>query len=214
MRRWLIVWLCVLAALGIADLVRRQDRRGHNPRKEVFQMAGTSSPTSTGGTRTRTGEPFPVEPNVENYYDQTAYAAPDAGVGYIPPQRELASSPEWLAYLNALGVQEQALRADTDKMRGLYQSDATRQLQDLPAGYGQQRRGIAGSMENRGMARSGEMLRRLAENRAAQGRAEAGVNAQLGFQLGSLESQLAQKLVELNTQRASQEASMRAQGYV
>lgn len=146
-------------------------------------------------------------PSGTSYGDPYAAAAP-------APSRLLAESPEWLAYLNALGMQEQALRADTDKMRGLYQSDATRQLQDLPVGYGQQRRGIAGSMESRGMARSGEMLRRLAENRAAQGRAEAGINAQLGFQLGSLESQLAQKLVEMNMQRAQQEASMRAQGYV
>lgn len=205
MRRWLIVWLCVLAALGIADLVRRQEQNMASI-GQALRNAGLEALSQASAS------PPPEDPNA--YYDPNAYAAPDAGVGYIPPQRELASSPEWLAYLNALGVQEQALRADTDKMRGLYQSDATRQLQDLPAGYIQQRRGITGQMEGRGMARSGEFLRRLAENRANQGRAEAGVNAQLGFQLGSLESQLAQKLVELNTQRASQEASMRAQGYV
>lgn len=155
-----------------------------------------------------------------SYYEEPAptYQDPYAGSGAYAaapmPSRLLAESPEWLAYLNALGVQEQGLRAETDKMRGLYQSDAARQLQDLPAGYISQRRGITGQMESRGMARSGEMLRRLAENRAQQGRAEAGVNAQLGFQLGSLESSLAQKLIEMNTQRAAQEASMRAQGYV
>lgn len=157
--------------------------------------------------------PEPADPYANAYPSGTSYGDPYAAAAPAP-SRLLAESPEWLAYLNALGAQEQALRADNDKMRALYQSDAQRQLQDLPAGYISQRRGISGQMENRGMARSGEMLRRLAENRAQQGRAEAGVNAQLGFQLGSLESQLAQKLIEMNMARASQEATMRAQGYV
>ena len=79
----------------------------------------------------------------------------------VPPRRELASSPEWLAYLNALGLEENTFRADIERQRGLVRSDADRQIGDLGPGYEQQRRGISGSLESRGMSRSGEKLRRL-----------------------------------------------------
>lgn len=130
------------------------------------------------------------------------------------PVRVLNESPEWLAYLNALNMEEQQFRADVDKTRALYQSDAERQKQDLIPVYGQSRRGVAGSMESRGMARSGELLRRLAENRAQEGRQRAGIESTLAGQTSGLESQLAQKLVGLNTQRTEREMQLRSQGYV
>jgi len=111
-------------------------------------------------------------------------------------------------------MEEQQYRADVDKTRGLYQSDAERQKQDLVPVYGQSRRGIAGSLESRGMARSGELLRRQAENRAQEGRQRAGIDSTLAGQTSGLESQLAQKMLSLGTQRAEREMSMRSQGYV
>lgn len=143
--------------------------------------------------------------------------APDTG-GYslsaAPATRDLATAPEWLAYLSALGLEESQARADVDRMRGLYQSEAERLKQDLVPQYGQQRRGITGSLESRGMARSGELLRRLAENRAAEGRQRAGIESNLAGQVGTLESQLAQRLGSMASQRAQQEMALRAQGYV
>lgn len=131
-----------------------------------------------------------------------------------PPARQLSTSPEFQAYLSALGLEEMQARADVDRMRGLYQSEAARLKQDLVPQYGQQRRGIAGSLEARGMARSGEYLRRLAENRAAEGRQRAGIDANLAGQVSQLESQLAQRMGSLASQRAQQELSLRSQGYV
>ena len=139
-------------------------------------------------------------------YDTTGYAA--------PVTRRLDTAPEWLAYLSALGLEESMARADVDRMRGLYQSEAARLKQDLVPQYQQQRRGIAGSLETRGMARSGEYLRRLAENRAQQGRQQAGIDANLAGQVSGLESQLAQKMGSLASQRAQQEMTLRSQGYV
>lgn len=143
-------------------------------------------------------------------YDTTGYAAAPAAM----PTRNLATAPEWLAYLSALGLEESMARADVDRMRGLYQSEAARLKQDLVPQYQQQRRGIAGSLETRGMARSGEYLRRLAENRAQQGRQQAGIDANLAGQVSGLESQLAQKMGSLASQRAQQEMTLRSQGYV
>jgi len=144
---------------------------------------------------------------------------PDDSMDYgmaaaAPITRPLATSPEWLAYLSALGLEESQARADVDRMRGMYQSEAQRLKQDLTPQYGQQRRGITGSLEARGMARSGELLRRLAESRAAEGRQAAGIEANLAGQVGQLESQLAQRMGSLASQRAQQELALRAQGYV
>lgn len=224
MRRGVVgVVLVVLAALVGISVANRQEVP--EMAMSVWEAAARRASAATGGgggtsplagaTSAASGALGAVGAAAADpvtYYDQPY----DSGMGAYaaPPPRELASSPEWLAYLNALGVQEQGYRADTDRQRALYQSEATRQLQDLPAGYIAQRRGITGSLENRGMARSGELLRRLAENRANQGRAESTIQGQLAFQQGSLESQLAQKLIELNAQRAQQEMNLRAQGYV
>jgi hypothetical protein len=175
-------------------------------------LSGVGTQAGTGIGMSLPGETY-QEP-APSYYQDPGAGYDTGGYAAAPAPRMLATSPEWLAYLNALGMQEQSARADMDKTRGLYESDAQRQLADLPAGYIAQRRGLSGSLEARGMSRSGEKLRRMAENRANQGRAESGVRAQLGFQVGSLESALANKLMDLNQARASQEMNLRAQGYV
>lgn len=156
------------------------------------------------------------EAPVTEYAYEDPYGGSGSGSGgyAAAPTRLLNESPEWLAYLNALNLEEQQYRADVDKTRGLYQSDAERQKQDLVPVYGQSRRGIAGSLESRGMARSGELLRKLAENRAQEGRQRSGIDANLAGQTLGLESQLAQKMLSLGTQRAEREMSMRSQGYV
>ena len=173
--------------------------------KAGFQAAPVSAPTLTSPPVDTTAAP------VNNTtYDTTGYAAAPAAMA----TRDLATAPEWLAYLSALGLEESMARADVDRMRGLYQSEAARLKQDLVPQYQQQRRGIAGALETRGMARSGEYLRRLAENRAQQGRQQAGIDANLAGQVSGLESQLAQKMGSLASQRAQQEMTLRSQGYV
>ena len=172
-----------------------------------LNAAGYSAVNTVPGGVSLTSQPAaPAAPD---------YMAPDSAASYAAPvTRPLASAPEWLAYLSALGLEESQARADTDRMRSMYQSEAARQKQDLIPQYGQARRNIAGGMEARGMARSGEMLRRLAENRAQQGRQTAGIEAGLAGQIGQLESNLAQRLGSLASQRAQQELSLRSQGYV
>ena len=151
------------------------------------------------------------------YADTTGGTTDGGSGGYataLEPPKLLAESPEWLAYLNALGLEENQYRADIDKTRALYQSDAERQKGDLTPVYNQSRRGIAGSLESRGMSRSGELLRRLAENRGQEGRQRAGIDATLAGQTSGLESQLANKLMELNRSKAQQELQLKSQGYI
>lgn len=168
-----------------------------------FQPAPSSSSVPAG---------FTGLPPADNGASDTGMTGGTAS--YAAPTRQLSTSPEWQAYLSALGLEEMQARADVDRMRGLYTSEAERLKQDLVPQYGQQRRGISGSLEARGMARSGELLRRLAENRAQEGRQRAGIESNLAGQVGQLESQLAQKMGSMASQRAQQELSLRSQGYV
>lgn len=156
--------------------------------------------------------PLPQAPMYEDGYGY-GYDSGGGGGGMAPP-RKLAESPEWLAYLNALGYEENQFRADIERQRQFASSEALRQIQGLEPGYKQQRRGIAGNAESRGMTRSGEFLRNLAESRAAQGRDQANIQAGLGNTINQLESQLANRLMDLNARRADKELSLRAGGYV
>lgn len=137
------------------------------------------------------------------------------GGGYAaPPPRQLASSPEWLAYLNALGLEEGQFRADIERQRAFAKSAAEQQIAGLEPQYQRQRGGIAHGAEAAGMARSGGLLKGLADSRARQGQDVSNINLGLGSTLSGLESQLAQKMMDLGARRASQELQLRSQGYV
>ena len=130
-----------------------------------------------------------------------------------PAPRELASSPEWLAYLSSLGMEETQFRGDIEKQRGMARATADQQLGDIAFSGTGERRNIAGGLESRGMARSGQFVRSLAEQRAREGRQSSNVELGLANTVGGLESSLASKLMDLASRRAQQELSMRASGY-
>ena len=129
------------------------------------------------------------------------------------PTRELATSPEWLAYLSQLGLEETQFRGDIEKQRGMASAVADQQLGDIAFTGTGERRNIAGGLESRGMARSGQFVRTLAEQRAREGRQSSNVQLGLANTVSGLESSLANKLMELASRRAQQELSMRASGY-
>ncbi len=136
------------------------------------------------------------------------------GGGYSAPAgRPLASSPEWLAYLNSLGLERNQFEADIARQRGLLSSEADRQTAALGPGYQRQREGIAGSLSSRGMSQSGELLKRLAQSRASQGEAQSGIQANLTSGLSSLESSLAQKLIDIGARQSQEQLTLQSQGY-
>lgn len=124
----------------------------------------------------------------------------------------LASSPEWLAYLNALGLEQGQFTADIDRQRALAQSQADVAVQNLVPQFAQQRQGIAGSLESRGMARSGELLTDLSKSRQAEGIAQSGIQQGLASQQSSLESALAQKMIDINARKAQQQLQLLSSG--
>lgn len=158
---------------------------------------------------------YPAQPQDMGGYDSGGggYDGGGYGGGNLPP-RQLATSPEWLAYLNALGLEESQFRADIDRQRAFAKSAAEQQLLGLVPQYDKQRRGIAHGSEAAGMSRSGGLLKGLADSRASQGRDESNINQALGSTLSGLESQLAQRMMDLGARKAQQELSLRASGYV
>lgn len=161
----------------------------------------------------------PADAGVDPYGGSGGYGG-DGGGGYggglpaPPPRPKLTESPEWLAYLNALGLEQNQFEADIARQRGFYASEAARQVGALGPQYQQQRRDITAGLQDRGMLRSGERLRRDSENRQTQGRHVSGIQAQNAGQQMQLESQLAQKMIDIGARRAQQELQLRAQGYV
>ena len=165
------------------------------------------------------------------FYDQPMEAAPEPspygtdggygsdggyGAGALPgppPRPKLAESPEWLAYLNALGLEQSQFEADIARQRGILSSEAGRQTGALGPQYQRQRRDITAGLQDRGMLRSGERLRRDAESRSVEGQQKAGIQAGLTGQLSGLESQLAQKMIDIGARKADRELSLRSAGY-
>ena len=159
---------------------------------------------------------FLNDPN--NPYYQLVTGATGGGGGgysYAAPavQPILESSPEWTAYLNALGLEKSQFAADIERQRALAKSQTEYNLSQIKPQYDEQRRGITASAEGRGMARSGQFQRDLAVNKAAEARTRAGVQQGLDSTLSNLESQLAQKNIDLAAREAQQKATMIGQGY-
>lgn len=154
---------------------------------------------------------YPPQQDMGGGYDDGGYGGGGGGGGYLPP-KNLSQSPEWLAYLNALGLEESQYRSDIDRQRAFAQSAAQQQIGQLEPQYAHQRQQVSHSSEAAGMARSGGKLKGLADSRAAQGRDVSNINLGLGQTLSGLESSLAQKLMDLQARRAQQEFSLRASG--
>lgn len=156
---------------------------------------------------------YPNQPQEMGGYEGGDGGGYGGGGGGQAP-RNLASSPEWLAYLNALGLEEGQFRSDIERQRAFAKSAAEQQIAQLGPQYDQQRRGVTHRSEAAGMERSGGFLKGLADSRAAQGRDTSNINLGLGSTLSGLESSLANKLMDLGARRASQELSLRSSGYV
>lgn len=129
------------------------------------------------------------------------------------PVKLLEAQPEWIAYLNSLGLEKNQFAADIERQRGLARANAEFQTKSLEPQYAEKRRNLTAGNESRGMARSGKQLRDLSVSRANQTRQQAGIQQGLTNTLSGLESSLAQKNLELETQKRMQEAQMIGQGY-
>jgi hypothetical protein len=117
---------------------------------------------------------------------------------------QLGQDPTYLAWLRALGFEENTARSDATAGRERVQSQVDyAQPRILEEGV-RERRDISYGMEDRGLFRSGEALRRGAEQRADEQYRIGGLQIQAGEQLAGIESGLARELAGIERRRAEQ----------
>lgn len=176
----------------------------NDPNNPVYQQQAGGGGGGGGGETGAYVQSYAPPPDPGSLYYQP---------GYTPPDRILEQSPEWLAYINALGLQKGQFAADIARQREIAGANAKFAAGGVEPEFAKQRRGITVGNEARGMVRSGQQQRQLAESRGAQGRAYSGIYQNLQNTLSDLESNLAQKNLELDVQREQQRASMLSSGY-
>ena len=100
--------------------------------------------------------PPPMDLSFLNDPNNPYYQQPSGDSGYYSapapaPKRDLASSPEWQAYLAALGLDRSQFEANIQRQRELTTSQAGFQAAGVEPQYSKQRRGITSGSEGRGM---------------------------------------------------------------
>ncbi len=149
---------------------------------------------------------------------QQNYATSETAVPSQPgtvaaPTKVIETSPEWLAYINALGLQKDQFAADIARQREIAGGNFAFARAGVEPQYALQRRNITSSAEGRGMLRSGQLQRDLATSRGAENRDYSGIYQNLTNTLSDLQSQLAAKNVDLASQRAQQYGTLLGSGY-
>lgn len=151
------------------------------------------------------GAPEPEAPSYE----------PSGGYGYAPAPSlgRVDDSPEWQGLMAELTRQGELYKVDAGRQKGLIGAERDRLLSDLTQRGELEREGVAGSMEARGLLRSGETEQNLARQRANEQSRSAGITSGAAARISDIEGQLAMQQAELDRQRAEQRAAFVARGY-
>lgn len=153
-------------------------------------------------------DPFPVAAS-------TSYSSGGDGfTAYTEPAPRLDQDPGWLEFSRQTDLSIARQNADLARRRGLIESDRDRVLGELEPQGEQQREGIMGGFESRGLYGAGAMERDVARQRAAQAQRSAAIQAGAAGQISDIEADIAARIASLNAERAIQQATLRAQGYV
>lgn len=127
--------------------------------------------------------------------------------------------PSYLAYRAALGLESSTAVARLRAAQDTARRQAALNVADVQQQGVDSRRNITGNMESRGLTFSGERLKNLARQRAAEGRQTAGIQANLGGYLSDLDYQVAQQQAGSAADIArrglatADSSQLRAQGY-
>lgn len=110
------------------------------------------------------------------------------------PAYSLAQDPAYLALLRASGLTDSIATSDAARRREAVNTALGLQTDDLNATGEQERRAVATSQEGRGVFRSGETLRRTADQESSQARRRSGIELAASGQLGDIEHNLVSQL--------------------
>lgn len=148
-------------------------------------------------------------------YQPTAAAPVQTGASGVPASTQLQSlptsldlaslykDPTILAFLRSSGLGEQVMANEIARRQAAINQTLGTNLEDLAARGVIDRRNIGGSMEARGLYRSGENLQKQAEQEAQQARLQGSLQQQAANQVADLQGNLAMKVAE-NQQKAAE----------
>lgn len=119
-----------------------------------------------------------------------------------PAKSALAQDPAHLAFLRALGLEDQEDAATTQQNVDAMNRRAGLALTDLAESGIRSRQQIADSREARGLWRSGERLRAQSDQQAQEARQASQISAGVATDTAALTQQLAQRRAERERRRA------------
>jgi hypothetical protein len=139
---------------------------------------------------------------------------PGTGSAVVEPPRDLATDPGWLALQAEMDREGQLYGAQAQRSSGLVTSNRDRLLADLIPRGEQERTGIEGGMEARGLFGGGQMEEHLARQRANEAQRGTTIQSEAAARLSDIEGQLAMQQAEIERRRAETRADYLSRGYV
>lgn len=114
-------------------------------------------------------------------------------------------SSAYIAFLRQLGLQEDQARAAAEQQKSEISRRLTMRLPEISQNFDRSRQNLSASLEGRGVLRSGETDRRMAENRQAEQGATADAQTAAAEGISGVERATANQVGQLRTQAAEKE---------
>lgn len=152
---------------------------------------------------------------VQSYQEPTYDSGGGGGGGYVAPANlgPLDQDPGWLALMAELDRQAGIYGAEAERQKALAVAERDRLLSELARRGEIERENVAGSMEARGLLRSGETERNIARQRANELARSGSITSGTAARLSDIEGQLALQQAELDRRRAEARAEYLSRGY-
>lgn len=132
-----------------------------------------------------------------------------AGAAPVPVRAQVPFDPQLSAFMRAMGVQEQQIRADARQRSNLAARQVSRQLPAFDIRADREAEAIAGDAESRGVYRSGATVRSLMRSRSDIERERNETLAQLRDTQTGIQLDAASQVAALRRARAEAELDAR-----
>lgn len=155
-------------------------------------MAGSSTTSPVGSGRRPEDDPYVEDP--QPVYNGGGGGAPSGGYDYT-------QDPVYSAYIAQLDLDQAQRQQDTARRREYLMADQTKLLDQTAQSGEQQREGISGGFESRGLFNSGGRLRDISRQQANQATREGSIRESTGRGIAEMEAQLANSLAQAQLKR-------------
>lgn len=155
-------------------------------------------------------EVIPVDAPSPDYPQETIYSEP---VYVAPSLGRLEDSPGWQGLMAELDRQGSIYKIEAARQQGLISGERDRLMTELGQRGELEREGVAGSMEARGLYRSGETEQGIARQRQNELSRGTAITAGAAGRISDVEGQLALQNAEIERRRAEARADYLSRGF-